>query len=98
MFLLGNRLLIKLADSVVCYQLKDGQVRRCKVTDEGELDSKGAGIWPVPNAKMNWRVQRKDGKAIAVEVDTHIEYELRGRCEKKMANSHLYFVGLFEKL
>jgi len=31
-----------------------------------------------------------------VEVQTHIEHKIRGEhWEKKMANSHLYFVGAF---
>jgi len=98
-YIAGDKLLlIKLADGMVFYELKDGKVRRCELTDEGEPDSENAGVWPVPNARINWRIRRENGKASAVEVDTYIEYKLRGRCEKKMANSHLYFVGLFEKL
>ncbi len=51
-------------------------------------------VWSIPNAKVEWQVWRKDGDGYAVEVKTHIEHKIRGEhWEKKMANSHLYFVG-----
>ncbi|MFB0552080.1 MAG: type II secretion system protein J [Phycisphaerae bacterium] len=64
-------------------------------------------VWSIPNAKVEWQVWRKDGDGPpaagfdwdpallgAVEVKTHIEHKIRGdHWEKKMANSHLYFVG-----
>ena len=64
-------------------------------------------VWSVPHAKVEWQVWRKDGDGPpaagfdwnpallgAVEVKTHIEHKIRGEhWEKKMANSHLYFVG-----
>lgn len=90
-------LLIKLVDGMICYQLEDGRVLRCKLTDAGEVSSEGAEVWLVPNAKINWRVWRENGKASAVEVNTGIKYKLRGKCKEKMTNSHLYFAGLFGK-
>ena len=64
--------------------------------------------WSIPHAKVEWRVWRKDPSSAgffktrrwrdgyAVEVKTHIEHKIRGEhWEKKMANSHLYFVGAF---
>jgi len=52
-------------------------------------------VWSVPHAKVEWQVWRKDGGGYAVEVQTHIEHKIQGHWEKKMANSHLYFVGAF---
>jgi len=66
-------------------------------------------VWSIPHAKVEWQVWRKDGDGPptagfdwnpallgAVEVKTHIEHKIRGdHWEKKMANSHLYFVGAF---
>ena len=99
-------LLIELAEGTICYQLKDGQVLRCKLTDNqqsppaagivqnpallGALEQK---VWSVPHAKVEWQVWRKDRGGYAVEVKTHIEHNVQGHWEKKMANSHLYFVG-----
>lgn len=89
-------LLIELPDAMICYQLKNGEVLRRRLNrqrrpqeDAGE-DTK---VWSVPHARVEWQLARKDDKAYAVEVRTHIEYEVRGHRQKKMANSYLYFVG-----
>jgi len=97
-------LLIELAEGMICYQLKDEKVLRRKLTDNQpplllSQESTGAleqTVWSIPNAKVEWQVWRKDGDGYAVEVKTHIEHKIRGEhWEKKMANSHLYFVGAF---
>ena len=89
-------LLIELPDnSVICYQLKDDKVIRYQLKADQQGDITEKTVWLVPHAKVNWRVQRKDGNGYAVEVQTHIEHEVLGHLEKKMANSHLYFLGAF---
>jgi len=102
-------LLIELAEGMICYQLKDEKVLRHKLTDNQQSNSLGQTVWSVPHAKVEWQVWRKDrggsptagfdrNPALlgAVEVKTHIEHKIRGEhWEKKMANSHLYFVGAF---
>jgi len=65
-------------------------------------------VWSVPHAKVEWQVWRKDkggpptagfdwNPALlgAVEVKTHIEHKIQGHWQKKMANSHLYFVSTY---
>jgi len=94
-------LLIELPDGMICYQLKNvegarkmrTQVLRRRLTDAQEDGGEDAKVWSVPHAKVEWQLARKDDKAYAVEVRTHIEYEVRGHRQKKMANSYLYFVG-----
>ena len=97
-------LLIELAEGMICYQLKDDKVLRLRTRDEGR-GTRDASIvnrlssvsqsWSMPHAKVEWQVWRKDGGGYAVEVKTHIEHKVQGHWEKKMANSHLYFVGAF---
>ncbi len=91
-------ILIELADAVICYELKEDEIKRCKLskTDEGTPDDIIG--WPCPNAKFKWRLWKKDGAGYAVEIKTYIERK-RGRViEKKMANSHLYFVGAYQEV
>ena len=89
-------LLIELADIVICYQLKDDKVLRRKLTDNQQSNDEEEIVWTVPHANVTWQVWRKGKSGYAVEVQTHIEYKIRGdHWEKKMANSHLYFVGAF---
>ncbi len=89
-------LLIELTEGMICYQLKDEKVFRRKLTDNQQSNDLGQTVWSIPNAKVEWQVWRKDGAGYAVEVKTHIEHKIRGdHWEKKMANSHLYFVGAF---
>jgi len=91
-------LLIEWPDSLICYQLKDGRVIRSKLTDTQKNGSEDARVWSVPNTTVQWRVWRKNGEGYAVEVETHVKQKLRAKWQKKMANSHLYFVGLLERL
>ena len=93
----GDKLfLIELAEGMICYQLKDEKVLRRKLTDNQQSNALGQTVWSVPHAKVEWQVWRKDRDGYAVEVKTHIEHKIRGEhWEKKMANSHLYFVGAF---
>lgn len=88
-------LLVELAEGMICYQLEDGQVLRRRLTDTQQGSDEQARVWSMPNAQVEWRVWRQDGHGYAVEVKTHIKHRLRKKSQKKMANSHLYFLGVF---
>lgn len=88
-------LLIELTEGMICYQLKDNKVLRRKLADNQRKNALEKTVWSVPHAKVEWQVWRKDGGGYAVEVQTHIEHKIQGRWEKKMANSHLYFVSTY---
>jgi hypothetical protein len=83
-------LLIKLADSTVGYELKEGKVVRRRLDAAGQ-DGEST-IWTVPNSDIRWSMLKAEGTAYAVEVRTHIRHKLRRRIQEKMANSHLYFL------
>jgi prepilin-type N-terminal cleavage/methylation domain-containing protein len=89
----ANMLFIELSDGVICYQLKEGEVLRYRLVGDAGGDSEARTIWPAPNAVIEWRVWRRDGKGYAVEVRFWIDYAFDGRVEKRMGNSHVYFVG-----
>ncbi|MCH7558583.1 MAG: hypothetical protein IIB56_14150 [Planctomycetes bacterium] len=94
-------LLIELTEGMICYQLKDDKVSRYWILDTRystrikNQESRIEKVWSIPHAKVEWQVWRKDRGGYAVEVQTHIEHKVGGNLEKKMANSHLYFVGAF---
>ena len=92
-----NVLLIALEAGVISYQLKDGQVIRRKLTGAQQGEAQEPRVWPLPHAKIVWRVWTRDGKRYAVETKAHIEQSIRGQWKEKMANSHLYFAGSFGK-
>jgi len=97
-------LLIELEEGMICYQLKDEKVLRLRTRDE-ERGTRDASIvnrlssvsqsWSIPHAKVEWQVWRNDGGGYAVEVKTHIKYNVQGHWQKKMVNSHLYFVSTY---
>lgn len=93
----GDKLfLIELPDnSVISYQLKDDEVIRYQLKADRQGNILEKTVWLVPHAKVKWRVQRKNRNGYAVEVQTHIEHEVLGHLEKKMANSHLFYIGAF---
>ena len=91
-------LLIELPNGIVGYQLKDGKVFRRNLSPAKEDHGEAPTVWSVPNAKIDWLVHRNNDTGYAVEVETHIEHNVRGRSEEKMAGSYLYFVGAFRKV
>ena len=100
-YISGDKLLlIELAEGMICYQLKDEKaltVRRSSLGSRVTGDESRITVWSIPHAKVEWRVWREDRDGYAVEVKTHIEHKIRGEhWEKKMANSHLYFVGILD--
>ena len=90
-------LLIELAEDVICYQLKDGQVIRHKLTDTLQGKDDDPRVWSIPHASVQWKVWTRNGRGYAVEANTHIEHKRRGEWKKKMAHSNLYFVGALGK-
>lgn len=84
-------LLIGLPDSVICYELKDGQVVREKLTKDEAQETR---VWSAPNAKVEWKIWTENDRRYAVEVKTTIECNRRGQWIRKMANSHLFYVGV----
>ena len=91
-------LLIELTNGIVGYQLKDGKVLRRSLPIAQEHYEEDTRVWSVPNAIIEWQVRRNNSTGYAVEVKTHIEHNVRGLAEEKMAASHLYFVGAFRKV
>jgi prepilin-type N-terminal cleavage/methylation domain-containing protein len=91
-------LLIELPNGIVGYQLKDGRVLRRSLPTAQEHYEEDTEVWSVPNAIIEWQVRRNNGAGYAVEVRTHIEHNVRGLVEEKMAGSYLYFVGAFRKV
>jgi len=90
-------LLIELAEGVICYQLKDGEVVRHKLTDTPQGKAEEPRVWPIPHASVKWKVWERNGRGYAVETNTHLEYGRRGQWKQKMARSYLYFAGALGK-
>ena len=88
----SNHLLIQQKDILVAYEISEEQIVRRVLSSNDEQDNEPR-IWKIPDAKITWNVLRKDNQAYALEVHNHIEYEIHGRFEEKMANTHLYFIG-----
>lgn len=94
-------LLIELAEGMICYQLEDDKIikrslnsRKLHQEDSGEV----MRDWLTPHGKVEWQVWRRNGEGYAVEVKTCIEYKIQGHWQKRMANSHLYFVGALREV
>jgi prepilin-type N-terminal cleavage/methylation domain-containing protein len=86
-------LLIEQPDGIICYQLTNDQVLRYVLKDARNEDGKETRVWSVPNAVVQLSVLRSNNKGYAVQVCTYVKQKLREKQQKKMANSHLFFVG-----
>ena len=90
-------LLIESTEGLIHYQWHDGKVLRYRLTGARQERSKEPMVWSVPNARIEWAVWKKDGEGYAVEIQSHIHYPVGRRSEKKLANSHVYFTGIFRE-
>jgi hypothetical protein len=88
-----KQILITLPDGVICYQQKDGQIVRRRLTDSPQDRVEEKHAWSLPNTKVEWAIREKNAERYAVEVSTHFAYQTRGRWRKTTANSRVYFGG-----
>ena len=86
-------LLIEWGDVLIGYELVNDQVIRHILSGSESSDTEPR-IWDLPDVKIQWQIRKKENKAYAVEIQNHIEYQKAGRLEKKLANAHLYFLGV----
>jgi type II secretory pathway component PulJ len=91
-------LLIESAEGAIHYQWHDGKIIRYSTAAAPQERSNNPMVWSVPNARIEWAVWKKNGEGYAVEVRTYIDYPVARRSEKKLANSHVYFAGIFREV
>ncbi len=89
-----NLLFIERPDGVICYKIEAGRVHRYVLSDAGDIPDKSKDFWVLPKTNIQWKILERDGRKNAVEVQTYIEYNVHGRFEKRLANSHLYCIGV----
>ena len=87
-----NLLLIELKDGTVAYELEDGRVLRQRIGEAAQSQEGSVTQWLLPDAAIKWQRWKKENVAYAVEVETHIGHKLHSIIQKKMANSHVYFL------
>ena len=88
-------LLIEQADDVICYKIEDRQIARSRLENIDSEDPQNRMVWPLLNAEIRWRIYKVDNANAAVEIKTCVNLHDNNRMEKKLANSHLFFVGAF---
>jgi prepilin-type N-terminal cleavage/methylation domain-containing protein len=90
-------LLIDLAEGVVSYEFNEQEIVRRKLSGTTNDSEEDFMRWPARHAKVQWQVRHQNNKAYAVEIKTWIEHKSGDLVEKKMENSHLYFVGAYRE-
>jgi len=86
-------LLIELPDTMICYEITEDKILKRDLGTDPQSQSRTSSAWTTPNADVKWRIWRKDNVGYAVEIITHVEHKWKTKQQKKMAGSHLYFVG-----
>ncbi|MHC4721875.1 MAG: hypothetical protein ACYS6I_04110 [Planctomycetota bacterium] len=87
-------LLIESGDGVISYRLSEDKVVREKVGLGEDIDMQNVYTWSVPRADITWKVSKSNGVGYAVEVTTSIKRKMSRGWQKKLKNSHVYFVGM----
>ena len=93
----SNCLLIKSDSGNICYEFKDGQVIKRKMTPEPNSPGETSEVWSLPQVKIKWKLRRHNSRNHALEISTSIEREVLGNWERKLRNSHIFFVGAINK-
>jgi len=89
-------LLIERSDGVVLFQVADGKVTRT-LLGPGEGPPEPAGEWAIPNASIHWGLWDRGATAYAVEVHTHMLLKLQARTQRRLANTHVFFLVGFPR-
>jgi type II secretory pathway pseudopilin PulG len=77
---------------IISYKFNGSQIfRAVNIPDPNESAD---DVWSVPHANINWNVYAQDDKGYALEVSTSIERVVLDRKERKLRNSHVFFVGV----
>ena len=87
-------LLIASGDGVISYRLSEDKVARNKVITGRDVDIQNMETWNIPHADIIWKVWKSSGTGYAAEVTTSIKRKVSGNWQKKLKNSHVYFVGI----
>ena len=87
-------LLIETLEGVIRYKLTAEEIIRSKTDSYENQKLRDKDVWQMPNAKINWKLWKRNGKGYAIEVTTGIEHTILGHREKKLQNSHVFFVGV----
>jgi prepilin-type N-terminal cleavage/methylation domain-containing protein len=90
-------LLIEQIDGVIAYELQNGKVIRKKLSNIGE-QHEDVITWSLPTAELQWQVWKRNGRGYAVEVRSCVKQKLRKKWQNKLVNSHVYFLGVFDKV
>lgn len=88
-----STLLIEQPDATVCYRFDEGQIVRMLLTGEGEAMPDQDRVWRARDAVVAWRPWVREGRARAVEVHSHLKQRIMGQERRKLAGSHVFFVG-----
>lgn len=86
-------LLIRQADTLVCYRLKEGRIVRMVLDPQGEILPDAERIWQAHDAVIQWRPWVREGDAYAVEVQSHLRQRVAGEFRQRFRNSHVFFLG-----
>jgi len=87
-------IVIELKNETICYQYEEDRLQRLAYTKE-KSDEPEVRVWNIPYGNVRWSLRQKDGKVYAVEVMTNIRQKQAENSENKIANSYLFFVGLY---
>ena len=85
-------LLIEQPDALIGYEFGDKKIVRKILTGSLENASRQK-TWVLPDAKIEWKIFKKNGKGYCLEFHNRIEYPKSNGLENQMPNSHLFFIG-----
>jgi len=86
-----HRLLLRLPDRLVRFEVRGGQLLRVETPAEpGRPPVETA--WPLPGVRLRFGVLQDDGRPYAVEVRSAVEVTLKGRPVERLTNSSVLFL------
>ena len=86
-------LLIKLSETVVSYEIREGEIVRDELGGETSEAFAPSYTWPVANAKVRFHRWESSGSAYAVQVQRSVEYHRGDVIEDKLVNARVFYLG-----
>ncbi len=91
----ANTLLIQWPDNTIRYHRDKGVMIRYTSLTGNDPNGLVAGRWTMPNAVIDWYIQRQDGRALTLTMQSYIKRTIWHDVKKKMANSYVFYPGTF---
>jgi prepilin-type N-terminal cleavage/methylation domain-containing protein len=87
-----NLLLIEVPEGVIAYRKSEKQLLREPINVPSGQTKSDSDHWDIETVNIHWEIWNQEGTGLAVELTTSVNQDAPGRIEKRLENSHVFFM------